>query len=267
MTKEQDVVKAKGRLDQLKQDYMTAVGSYVAAVPNTSAAAKAAALESQRRATAYFNYVEEFVGNSDLLGAHRSAMWAQGFAEDCAEILGSMPGHIKFLRTAFSNFPDLKDVDLAPGPTAFANMQRMTVLYLSDGVVKNLRAAFEAEGLPVYGFKHEAKQFMNRTLRIALAFGFGVVFISVMLAIALLKPDPSDFQYKVFWAVVAMSLAGIAAVMPGFIEVRVSKWVYAGGALAVFVMVYFWTPGGRPDAKAPPTPAVASPSAGASSAK
>jgi len=40
-----------------------------------------AILSGQPTGGAYFNYAEEFVGSSHLLGAHKSALWAQGFAE------------------------------------------------------------------------------------------------------------------------------------------------------------------------------------------
>lgn len=249
MTQEQDVVKAKKQISTLKEEFATSLRTYMAVEPKDGPTAKDAALECQKRGAAYFNYAEEFVGNSDLLGAHRSVMWAQGFAEDCAEILSSMPAHFKFLKQAFSRIPELKVVTPVPGFTAFANMQRMAVAYLSDDLVRNMRSTFEAENLPSYGFKHEAKHPMNKQTSIVLAFTFGVVFVSVMLLIAFLKPDPTEFQYTVFRAVLAMSLAGIAVVIPGFIEVRVSKFLVAGGALAVFVMVYFWNPALRQQAQ------------------
>lgn len=247
MTKEQDVVAAKEQIAALKQAYMEALQEYYGVEPKNGNTAQNAALRCQRRGAAYFNYVEEFVGNSDLLGAHKSAMWAQGFAEDCAEILRSLPGHVAFLKKAFAHFPELGASSATPGPTAFANMQRMTVVYLSDALVQGLRESFEADGLPVYGFEHEAKNPMSKLTSIVLAFIFGVIFVSVILFLAVLKPSPTDFQYKVFWSVMAMALAGIGAVIPGFIEVKISRWVSAGGALAVFVMVYFFTPAHRPD--------------------
>jgi hypothetical protein len=40
----------------------------------------------------------------------------------------------------------------------------------------------------------------------------------------------------------ALAAAGVAAFIPGFIEVDVKNWVRAGGAIAVFVVVYFFSP-------------------------
>ena len=74
------------------------------------------------------------------------------------------------------------------------------------------------------------------------AFVFGVVFVIAIIALAIWKPNPSPFQYTVFRIVLALAAAGVAAMLPGFIEFTVSGWIRAGGALAVFVIVYFYSP-------------------------
>src|SRR5262245_15907864 len=74
------------------------------------------------------------------------------------------------------------------------------------------------------------------------AFGFGVVFIVATLALAIAFPNPTLFQFTVFRIVLALAAAGVAAMIPGFIELQVSEWIRAGGALAVFVLVYFYNP-------------------------
>lgn len=71
---------------------------------------------------------------------------------------------------------------------------------------------------------------------------FGVVFVIVLLVIAFLKPNPTGFQYTVFRIVLALAGCGVVAVAPGFIEVKFGKWLRAGGALAVFAVIYFCAP-------------------------
>ncbi|WP_269713956.1 DUF4019 domain-containing protein [Caulobacter sp. NIBR2454] len=77
-----------------------------------------------------------------------------------------------------------------------------------------------------------------------LAFGFGVVFVSVILLIAVLQPNPSQFSYTIFRIVIALAAAGVGAVLPGFLEVTFRGWLRAGGALALFAVVYFVAPAG-----------------------
>jgi len=71
-----------------------------------------------------------------------------------------------------------------------------------------------------------------------LAFIFGVVFICAMLAFATFVPNPSPFALNVYITVLALAAAGIGAVIPGTIGVEY-KSIKAGGALALFVIVFF----------------------------
>src|ERR1700685_3870916 len=74
------------------------------------------------------------------------------------------------------------------------------------------------------------------------AFLFGTVFVAIFLVVALFLPKPSPFQYSFFRIILALAAAGVAAFIPGFINVSVKGSVRAGGALAVFVIVYFFNP-------------------------
>jgi hypothetical protein len=75
-----------------------------------------------------------------------------------------------------------------------------------------------------------------------IAYIFGIVFIVVTLFLAIAFPEPALFQYTVFRIVLALAAAGIASVIPGFLNVEVGAWVRASGAIAIFVIVYFFTP-------------------------
>jgi len=74
------------------------------------------------------------------------------------------------------------------------------------------------------------------------AYIFGLVFIVALLVLAVAFPRLTPFQYTVFRVVLALAAAGVAAMIPGFLEVRVATWLRAGGALAVFAVVYFYNP-------------------------
>lgn len=75
-----------------------------------------------------------------------------------------------------------------------------------------------------------------------LAYFFGVIFIVIILILAIAFPQPTRFQYTVFRIILALAAAGVASVIPGFLQVEVSKFVRAGGAIAVFVVVFFFSP-------------------------
>jgi len=75
-------------------------------------------------------------------------------------------------------------------------------------------------------------------------FAFGVVFVVALLVLAIAFPEPTAFQYTVFRIVLVLAASGVAAFVPGFLEVDVRNWVRAGGAIAVFVIIYFFSPVG-----------------------
>ena len=83
---------------------------------------------------------------------------------------------------------------------------------------------------------------ITRGTQIILAATFGVLFLSVVLVIAITIPEPSDFQYFVFRITLALAAGGVAAMIPGIININLSNFITAGGALAVFAIVYFYNP-------------------------
>jgi hypothetical protein len=94
------------------------------------------------------------------------------------------------------------------------------------------------------------------------AFVFGTSFVVALLALAVLFPEPTPFQYQVFRIVLTLACAGVAAVIPGFLALRTDTaglLIRAGGALAVFVLVYLQNPAQLvvPEVPAPPKPASA----------
>lgn len=107
------------------------------------------------------------------------------------------------------------------------------------------------------------------TLQMILAFGFGLVFIITALTLAVRVPSPTSFQYAVFRIVLALAAAGVAAMIPGFINLDVTSGavvaIRAGGALAVFAIVFFFKPAALAEAahansvSQPPAPPAALP--------
>lgn len=84
------------------------------------------------------------------------------------------------------------------------------------------------------------------SIEIVLAFVFGVAFLITLIIIAVFIHNPTPFQDRVFRIVLALSASGIAANLPGFLNIDLNSGkgivIGAGGAIAVFVIVYFFTP-------------------------
>jgi hypothetical protein len=79
-----------------------------------------------------------------------------------------------------------------------------------------------------------------------LAFFFGLCFVGILLILAIGFPQPTAFQYMVFRIILALAAAGIAGVIPGLIQLKMQSnailLINAGGALAVFVLIYLFAP-------------------------
>lgn len=75
--------------------------------------------------------------------------------------------------------------------------------------------------------------------------GIGAVALLLVLIFAVTIPEPSEFQIFVFRVTLALGAAGIGALLPGVLNVRAGgakTVIRAGGALALFVLVYLLNP-------------------------
>ncbi len=73
-------------------------------------------------------------------------------------------------------------------------------------------------------------------------FSFGAVLILLLLWMVRTRPNPTAAEYTFTRIVLALACSCAAVVVSGFIEVTISGFVKAGGALAVFVIVFFYQP-------------------------
>jgi hypothetical protein len=92
---------------------------------------------------------------------------------------------------------------------------------------------------------------MNRRADVWILFGSACLFLIGFMAIALLVPNPTDFQRQTFRIILSLAAAAFGQAIPGVLLVeahiggKYGKWlIRAGGACAFFVVVYFWNPAG-----------------------
>src|SRR5437016_6337999 len=63
-----------------------------------------------------------------------------------------------------------------------------------------------------------------------------------MLLVSIAIPNPTVTQQRTFNIILALAAAGVAAMIPGFLNIEVPSGIRAGGAIAVFVVVFFFNP-------------------------
>ncbi|MBV7549882.1 hypothetical protein KW849_26730 [Pseudomonas sp. PDM26] len=249
MTNEQSVVDAEKVAKELKEAYYAYLRPLaVAYTEDGRRFTLTELLECQRLGNAYFNSVESFVADSDLLGAHDTGRWVTNFAETCHSTLNTYLTHIAVLRVHSSYLPN---VAVEPDPHALASMQRMVKEYCTRDEFKKLFKAFKKAKLPTKGFTVAAHQ--NReTLpawQIPLCVGIGAVLLLAVGAVALFVPSPTTFQGFIFRGIFALALSLVITGVPGFMKMkfRISSFgqlfsVIAGGAVVIFFVVYFFNP-------------------------
>jgi hypothetical protein len=83
----------------------------------------------------------------------------------------------------------------------------------------------------------QEESFLRENWQAVTAAVFGIAFVCVLLAIALVVDEPKPFSLWVFRVVLSLAAAGVGAVIPGLIHLDL-PFVRAAGAIALFVLVY-----------------------------
>jgi hypothetical protein len=71
-------------------------------------------------------------------------------------------------------------------------------------------------------------------------FAFGTFFLIVLLIISWFDRQPSISSWFIYICVLAMAAGGVAALLPGAINVDISPGIRGGGALAIAVLVFYF---------------------------
>lgn len=90
------------------------------------------------------------------------------------------------------------------------------------------------------------KELMSQRTSHIIATSSGIVSLVFLSLIALFVPEPTLFQSFIFRTIMALAAAGFGATIPGFFHIELPIWqkgfIHAGGALAMFVLVYLINP-------------------------
>lgn len=103
-----------------------------------------------------------------------------------------------------------------------------------------------------------AKGASHNTWEKIVGFAFGVCFVSLLLIINIFIPNPTPTQHQTFIIVLSLAAAGIGGILAGFIQVEGTFQkilIRAGGALALFIIVFFFEPA-MPKPSSIETPAI-----------
>ena len=100
-------------------------------------------------------------------------------------------------------------------------------------------------------------------IKTLIAFVFGAIFIITILVFTAVVKTPSPTEIWTYRIILALAAAGVAAILPGFIDIKYKGFVQASGAIGVFVLILlaFPAPDPTPDPASEKAVANASPEA------
>ncbi len=85
----------------------------------------------------------------------------------------------------------------------------------------------------------------------------GIFFLVVILIVALFIPHPSPFRLFVFRIILAIAAAGFGSALPGVLGIKIASipntTIEAGGAIALFVLIYIINPARLASSQPPST--------------
>lgn len=245
MTNEQTIIEAELKISKYKKDYDLCLYNIIVNHKDDNSKPTASELLlCQQKAIYFFNYVEQFVGQSGLLGAHKNGLWVTGFAETCYSVLEIVIQHY----IIFEKYKNVSKYKLQmPCKNSYANMQRMIKEYLPEEQWSSMKNTFEKYNLPVSGFIYKKspdmkdKPIWEKIVLIILS----VIFLVSIAILAFFIPNPSEFQIFIFRGIFALGCSIIAALIPGFLSVesRFNNFmIKATGAICIFIIVWLVNP-------------------------
>ncbi|NNF34005.1 MAG: hypothetical protein HKN68_07845, partial [Saprospiraceae bacterium] len=129
-----------------------------------------------------------------------------------------------------------------PSKRAYSTLQRFIKTFEPE-IAEKLKAEYNILKLPTHGFDSPIiHKGMTDKQQVKYGIIAGTVFLLILIGIAIMIECPTQFQDGLFSTVLALAAASYAATIPGFLKVNMNDKIVASGALAVFVVVFFWKP-------------------------
>ncbi len=208
--------------------------------------------------TALFNANERLVAVGSLSGAVDDPSWYTALAENAVGILNVISQYYGALSARAADL-GLPGDSYRPSRAAFAGLQRL-VKATQPAVARGIRDDFVSGGLPTHGFDTEESNHGWAAYRVSLWERIVAVSAASLVVLCCLdaamrdKPFADPNQVVLLRTLLSFGVAALGAVIPGFLHVGVNVGglaVRAGGALALFVLTYFYNPTVLPVAPPP----------------
>lgn len=216
-------------LESYKQAYMDALQNFIKDETFDNL------ITCMRKGNQYFNFAEKSIAKTKLDGLHNDGLALTDLSESCYSILESYVKHLYFIESRKYLLGNAYEK-----PTFIANnMQRMVKEYLPEERTKVLRKLFIEHNLSTEGFDVKAPKDKNNGI---IPLWIGGILLAIPIIALFFIPEPSIYQFFAFRVCFGLGGAGIASHIPGWLNVNINNWIKAGGAIAIFVLLWFFNP-------------------------
>jgi hypothetical protein len=187
-------------------------------------------------ALAFFNLFERSIREYGLKGFNVNEDFRNGKVDDSVVILGRILSYwatVRMIGTKYRIEPPV------PTPKAYGTIQGLVNTF-NSGEAARLKVQFAQANLP-WNDNPLVNNMVSKK-QITFSIGAGLVFMVALLIITLVVDCPTQSQSTMFSIILAVACAAFAASIPGFINFRYKEIITAGGALAVFAIIFALKP-------------------------
>jgi hypothetical protein len=251
----QEILQLEGELPVLKERYESSLQSFLA-LPQDAAHVtdrRNSLQEWHAAGVRYFNAFERLISLGALAGADRDNTWYTDKAETAANLLETIENHYRTLAVKADELRLSRDL-FKPSVKAYSNMQRL-VKATDNAHATELRGRFASANLPTHGFdtneskKSDASEggVYTPALWEKVVCALAAIFVLGLICVIVIRNEPfADPNIAVLVRIfTSLAAAALGSTIPGFLHI---SWkgqgglIRAGGALALFVLTYVWTP-------------------------
>ncbi|PDZ24604.1 hypothetical protein [Bacillus cereus] len=242
------VVEREDNLEELKESYMIVMRKLLQ--NGTKSKNNQKLLDDFHNAgVKYFNAFERTLDEYSLDEISLSDDIVNRKIEDTINIIDTICTHWKCVKKFAEKY---KLVSPSPSPTIYASIQRV-IKKFDPNNVGEIRIKFKNAGLPTYGFddkkKHSGWKKKNKIIMWQIAVGIIILVITGVLSFK--YDDLSGMQFMYLKALLSLGISLVGeALLEGSIKVnwtvKKSLVVTAVGWVAIFVLIYFFSPSPAP---------------------
>lgn len=196
--------------------------------------------KSNKSSSEFFTYYEDTLLQYDMIFFHDYPNTLKMKEDSTVNILNTI---LKFWRIMDLIKSKYDIVVPKPSERAYSTMQRFLTRFDKEKS-KEFKEEFDKLKLPVHGFNDKKNYwYMKMDKQTKLGIILGALFLLLLVGFVIyINGCPTELEHYIFIVILSLAGAAFSMVLTGQITVNYKKLITAGGAMAVFVILFFLKP-------------------------